>query len=195
MFNPAWSPGGMKIFFCPSNYIFDDQAKGANVNSRWPEDFSYSTRIRYNYLGNPNSYYPAYHYAGPYPATAAASTTLDWRYWDRNHNGTNRDEYMVKLGDKNTANITIMVDSIRFMNSPNTNLYGIALTHGKGRSPLSGWLNELYGDGHAASKQLKVSSWTLDGKKWNHNPGDVIDQDELQPSWGNGMPTGQWIIW
>jgi prepilin-type N-terminal cleavage/methylation domain-containing protein len=194
--NPQWSLGGMKIFFCPSNYIFDDQAHGPpNASSRWPEDFAFTSRIRYNYLADPNPYYPMYHYAGPYPSTSAVATTLDWRYWDRNHNGTNRDEYMVKVGDKNASNIVIMVDSIRFLNSPNTNQFGIALTHGKGKSPWTGWLNELYGDGHAGSKGLKQSSWTPDGKHWNHLPGDIVGEDELQPSWGNGTPTGQWIIW
>jgi prepilin-type N-terminal cleavage/methylation domain-containing protein len=191
--NPEWSVGGMKIFFCPSNYIFDDQAKGPpNTNSRWPEDFSYSSRIRYNYLANPNPYYPLYHYAGPYPSPSAVNTTLDWRYWDRNKNGTNRDEYMVKLGDKNASNITLMVDSIRFLNSANTNTFGIAMTHGKGKSPLSGWLNELYGDGHADMKRPRVASWTPDGKKFiNPDPGP----DELQPSWGNSSATGQQILW
>jgi prepilin-type N-terminal cleavage/methylation domain-containing protein len=191
--NPEWSVGGMKIFFCPSNYIFDDQAHGApNTNSRWPEDFSYSSRIRYNYLAAPNPYYPLYHYAGPYPTPAAVTSTLDWRYWDRNRNGTNRDEYMNKIGDKNASNITIVVDSIRFLNSANTNTFGIAMTHGKGKSPLSGWLNELYGDGHAASKHPRIASWSADGKKFiNPDPGP----EELQPSWGNSSATGQQIIW
>lgn len=192
-YNPAWTCGGMKIFFCPSNYIFDDQAHGLNASSRWPEDFSYSSRIRYNYLGDPNPYYPLYHWAGPYPQTSAQNQTLDWRYWDRNGNGTNRDEYMVKIGDKNASNITIMVDSIRFLNSPNTNTYGLAMAHGKGKSPMSGWLNELYGDGHAASKQPKASDWSFDGTKWQ--PQGTVSQDEMQPSWGNSSATGQQIIW
>ncbi len=190
-YNPAWSIGGMKIFFCPSNYIFDDQPHQSS-SSRWPEDFAYSSRIRYNYLGDPNPYYPMYHFGGPYPTNSAVNSTLDWRYWDRNHNGTNRDEYMVKLGDKNASNITLMVDSIRFLNSGNTNTYGIAMTHGKGKTPLSGWLNELYGDGHAASKRPRIASWSPDGTKFlNPNP----DQEELQPSWGNNSATGQQIIW
>ncbi|HTL29921.1 MAG TPA: type II secretion system protein [Tepidisphaeraceae bacterium] len=194
--NANWSLGGMKIFFCPSNYIFDDQAHGDANSSRWPEDFALTGRIRYNYLGCPNPYYPLYHWNGPYPSSTPQNQTLDWRYWDRNHNGTNRDEYMVKLGDKNAANITIMVDSIRFLNSPNTNTYGVALTHGKGKTPLSGWLNELYGDGHADSKRPHIGNWSLDGKKWLPAPGDPnVDPNEMQPSWGNSSPTGQQIIW
>ncbi|HTL29920.1 MAG TPA: type II secretion system protein [Tepidisphaeraceae bacterium] len=193
--NPDWNLGGMKIFYCPSNYIFDDIAHGDASYSRWPEDFALSGRIRYNYLGCPNPYYPLYHYAGPYPSPAAVAGTLDWRYWDRNGNGTNRDEYMVKLGDKNAANITVVVDSIRFLNSANTNTFGLALTHGKGSAPMSGWLNELYGDGHASSKRPKISNWSMDGKKWNVPAGTIVSPDELQPSWGNSSATGQQIIW
>src|SRR5262245_58504884 len=115
----SFDPGGLKIFYCPANYLWDAEprAVNSNSNSHWPEDFMLDGNIRYWYLGNPNPLFPQFHYTGAYPvqnnAQAGIATAVDWRWWDRNHNGNNRDDYMVKLGDKNLANIVIMTDTSR----------------------------------------------------------------------------------
>jgi prepilin-type N-terminal cleavage/methylation domain-containing protein len=210
-FNPAWTPGGMRIFFCPANFIFDDQARGsANGSSRWPEDFAAGTRIRYNYLAGVNPYYPLYHWKGGVGAASGTATnpidgvqaqaTLDWRYWDANKNGDNRDDYIVKIGDKRTSEVAIVVDSIRFLHSTNTRQFGVQFLHGNtSTKALAGWMNELYGDGHADSKRPHYSSWgvetgfsTVLGSEFvNPNP----DPNEIQPRWGNTSSTGQTILW
>lgn len=207
--NPAWTPGAMKIFFCPANYIFDDQARGS-ASSRWPEDFAAQTRIRYNYLAGPNPYYPRFHWKGGTGAAsgtaanpidgALAQTTMDWRYWDINKNGDNRDDYVNKLGDKRMSDLAMVVDSIRFLHSVNTRAFGVEFLHGNvSTKPLSGWMNELMGDGHAEQRRPKYSSWGVEagqsqvfGSEYtNPNP----DPSEVQPRWGNTSPTGQTIIW
>jgi prepilin-type N-terminal cleavage/methylation domain-containing protein len=207
--NPAWTPGAMKIFFCPANYIFDDQARGS-ASSRWPEDFAAQTRIRYNYLAGVNPYYPAFHWKGGVGATSATATnpidgtpanqTLDWRFWDINKNGDNHDDYISKVGDKRMTEVAMVVDSIRFLHSANTRAFGVSFLHGNVSSkPLSGWMNELMGDGHAEQRRPKYSSWGVEtgqsqvfGSEFiNPNP----DPNEVQPRWGNTQATGQTIIW
>lgn len=181
--NPNWVPGGMRIFYCPSNYLWDADARG-NSSSHWPEDFFISGKIKYWYMGCPNPYYPLYHWGGPYPPTAAQNQCLDWRYWDRNHNGDNRDDYMNKVGDKNATKIVIMTDHMRQNGTANTLAFGFALIHGKGKTPFVGWKNNLYGDGHVESRRMKTSSFTsLQGNTYSYsNP--YPGEDEIQPGWG-----------
>jgi prepilin-type processing-associated H-X9-DG protein len=62
--------------------------------------------------------------------------------------------------------------------------------HGKGKSPTSGWINSLYGDGHAASRHPRRTNFSPDGTTYDYtvNP----SQDEIQPGWGgSGAP----IFW
>src|SRR5205085_1392383 len=69
----------------------------------------------------PDPYYPLYHYKATFsaigqpPETQGGATvgTLDWRFWDTNHSGDNRDEYIVKLGDKNMSRNVLMTDHSR----------------------------------------------------------------------------------
>jgi hypothetical protein len=198
-------------FLLPANYIFDDQAHSpTNGSSRWPEDFAAQTRIRYNYLAGVNPYYPAFHWKGGVGATSAtgvnpvdgtvANQTLDWRFWDINKNGDNHDDYVSRVGDKRMTELAIVVDSIRFLHSANTRAYGVSFLHGNvSGKPLSGWMNELMGDGHAEQRRPKYSSWGVEsgfsqvfGSEFiNPNP----DPSEVQPRWGNTQPTGQTIIW
>jgi prepilin-type N-terminal cleavage/methylation domain-containing protein len=184
----AYEPGGVKIFYCPSNYLWDDKPRAtANGDpSHWPEDFMLTGNIRYWYLGNPNPLYPRFHYSGTFPvmvnSQAGVATACDWRWWDRNRNGDNRDDYMVKVGDKNATKIAIMTDQSRQELRPETKAYGHAFMHGKkGSAPVSGWKNNLYGDGHAESRRPKLSSFSGDGSTYiNPNP----SPDEIQPGYG-----------
>jgi hypothetical protein len=145
-------------------------------------------KIKYWYLGNPNPLYPAYHYGGTFPVMTNSQTgvagSVDWRWWDRNRNGDNRDDYMVKLGDRNTSQIVIMTDQSRQGLSANTVAFGFTFIHGKkrsGGSRVSGWKNNLYGDGHAESRRARESSFSFDGTTFtNPAPGP----DEIQPGYG-----------
>jgi prepilin-type N-terminal cleavage/methylation domain-containing protein len=185
--NP-YEPGSMKIFYCPANYLWDTQPRAtANGDpSHWPEDFMTTGNIRYWYLGNPNPLYPRFHYSGVYPVQNNSQTGIagsgDWRWWDRNHNGDNRDDYMVKVGDKNTSNIAIMTDQSRQELSADTKSFGYAFMHGKkGSAAISGWKNNLYGDGHAESRRPRATSFSADGTTYiNPSPGP----DEIQPGYG-----------
>jgi prepilin-type N-terminal cleavage/methylation domain-containing protein len=179
-----WSPGSLNVFYCPSNYIWDSDPLGGAA-SHWPQDFMATGLIKYWYLGNPNPYYPRFHYRGTFNADGSPTSTpgtLDWRYWDRNRNGDNRDEYMIKVGDKNTSNIVIMVDQARQQGTVNTNTFGFAFMHGRNKQRESGWVNELFGDCHADSRRPKKSNFDSEMTKFtNPNPGS----DELQPMWGS----------
>lgn len=175
--------GGMKIFSCPANYLWDSEPEGT-AKSHEPDDFKANGLIKYWYMGCPNPYYPLYHWTGPYPPLSAQNQCLDWRYWDRNNNGDNRDDYMNKVGDKNATKIVIVTDQSRQAGgaaSP-TGQFGFAFMHGKGKVPISGWKNNLYGDGHAESRKPRTSSFNQSGNTYDFT--HVASEDEIQPGWG-----------
>lgn len=204
--NPNWSVGNMIIFYCPANYLFDNDARGS-ASSHWPEDFAKTGRIRYWYFGDPDPYYPLWHYPGPYntqtpapafPLTGAIAglinqSYLDTRFWDRNGDGTNRNEYVVKISDKHAARTCIMEDGMRQNgaggNSADQLAFGFSFLHGRGKSPGTGWINQLFGDGHATSKSPKQSDFP-DGRTYTYpaTPG----QDTLQPFWGGKTNECYW---
>src|SRR5690348_158022 len=78
-----FSGGGLKVFTCPGNYLWDSEAPGTS-KSHAPDDFRTNGLIGYWYMGCPNPYYPLYHWKGPYPPGTAQNQCLDWRFWDRN---------------------------------------------------------------------------------------------------------------
>ncbi len=192
--NPAWSPGNMSIFYCPANYLWDNDTKGSG-SSHWPEDLFGAGKIKYWYMGDPNPYYPLYHYTGGYSQASgsygaplvADNTKLDWRIWDRNNNGDNRDDYIVKLGDKGATNICIMTDHMRQNalsgGSGAAWVYGFSFIHGKGRQPMQGWKNNLFGDGHVESRHAKVTSFAPGGNLFLYN-NQYPSDDEIRPGWG-----------
>lgn len=198
--NPSWSPGGMKVWYCPANYLFDSDAHGS-ASSHFPEDFNISRRIRYWYVGDPNPYYPRYHYPGPYesmpnPQSIMMSGTnnqnyFDARWWDRNRDGDNRNDYVVKTSDRWASKVVILTDQTRQGATAATTQFGFAFVHGRGKTPISGWTNSLYGDGHATSRMPRASNFTPDGTAFSAtaDPGP----DDIQPGWG-GWSTGP-IFW
>jgi prepilin-type N-terminal cleavage/methylation domain-containing protein len=206
--NPDWKVGGMIIFYCPSNTIWDGEKQSpTNASSRWPEDFAAQTRIRYYYLACRDPYYPRYHWKGPPPTVNSqaspvdgtpANWTLDFRMWDRNKNGDNRDDYINKIGDKRATDIVVMIDQTRALNNATTDLYGFQLQHGNvSGKPLTGWMNELFGDGHVESKRPHWSSWgAKPGKPFGTayiNP--APDADEIQPGHGVNSTTTELLCW
>jgi prepilin-type N-terminal cleavage/methylation domain-containing protein len=201
-----FSPGGLQVFYCPANWFWDgDQRRPpGSALSHWPEDFMFGNgRIKYWYHGNPNPHYPKYHYPGPFgpgapgatlpgspPGPGVVTSMLDWRFWDTNQNGDNRDEYVIRLGDKNMSNKGIMTDQTRQAGSGPATIYGFQFPHGSKSNSLSkGWKNNLYGDGHAETRRPRRASFSADGKLYiNPNP----SPDEIQPRWGNANSYQMW---
>ena len=188
-----FSPGGLNVFYCPANFFWDGDTPGTTGPglSHWPEDFMAGRgRIKYWYYGNPNPYYPLYHFKGPFgadgsPPSGPPGGVLDWRFWDTNRSGDNRDEYIIKNNDSKPALKLLMTDHSRQIDSQ----FGFQFVHGPRRSPIQGWKNNLYGDGHAESRFPRRASFQADGKAFiNPTP----SQDEIQPRWGN--PT-QYQMW
>jgi prepilin-type N-terminal cleavage/methylation domain-containing protein len=195
--NPGWTIGNLMVFYCPSQYIWDTDARGSG-SSHWPEDYAATGLIRYFYLGNPNPLYPYAHYTYGFTTAVPGSTpgggpqnpnqtplTLDRFWWDRNHNGDNHDDYVTKTSDKWAAKTCIMADQARQQDTTNTvqQTFGFAFLHGKGKTPMAGWINELFGDGHAESRRPRPSSFNQQGNLYiNSDP----SPDEVQPGWGNG---------
>jgi prepilin-type N-terminal cleavage/methylation domain-containing protein len=196
--NPQWSIGNLMVFYCPAQYIWDTDKPGSN-SSHWPQDYAATGLIRYFYLGDPDPVYPACHYTGGFTtgnATTpgggpsnpnAAPLKLDRFWWDRNHNGDNHDDYVTKTSDKWAPKTCIMADQCR-QQDPTTpgaavNQFGFAFLHGKGKTPMTGWINELFGDGHAESRRPRKSSFNDAGSIYQ-NPDPA--PDEIQPGWGNG---------
>ena len=179
-----------RVLYCPANYLFEGEARGTSL-SRWPEDFMANGYITYWYLGNPNPAYPRLHYTGTFaPAPTSTPNILDWRWWDRNKNGDNHDDYVTKISDKWAPKTAIMVDQARQQGTVPSNNFGLAFVHGKGKLPMQGWMNILFGDGHAESRRPKASNFKPDGTGWDTtaNPG----QDEIQPGWGGAATPIFW---
>ncbi|HTL29923.1 MAG TPA: prepilin-type N-terminal cleavage/methylation domain-containing protein, partial [Tepidisphaeraceae bacterium] len=180
--NPKWRIGNLMVFYCPAQYIWDTDARGSN-SSHWPEDYAATGLIRYFYLGNPNPYYPDAHYTygftAPQPGVAPGGgpsnpnqtpLTLDRFWWDRNGNGDNHDDYVTKISDKWAPKTCIMADQAR-QQDPTTpgaavNQFGFAFLHGKGKTAMAGWINELFGDGHAESRRPRVGSFNAGGTQY-----------------------------
>ena len=198
------TPGGLLCFYCPANFFWDGDTPGqappapTNESSHYPEDFMRMRgRIKYWYLGNPNPYYPRYHYTGTFQPNGEGPTgqngstncTLDWRFWDTNHSGDNRDEYVIKISDKNSPRTVIMTDQSR-QSKQLASVEGFQFVHGRNnKSFLNGWKNNLYGDGHAESRRPTKSSFSPDGKTFtNPNP----SPDEVQPRWENASGYQMW---
>jgi hypothetical protein len=114
---------------------------------------------------------------------------LDWRFWDTNHNGDNRDEYIIKLGDKDMSRKLLMTDQSRQLSFAASS-FGFQMVHGSTRNPLDkAWKNNLYGDGHAESRRPRRASFSPDGRTFiNQNP----SPDEIQPRWGNANSYQMW---
>jgi prepilin-type N-terminal cleavage/methylation domain-containing protein len=191
-----FSPGGLLVFYCPANFFWDGDAPGSTGTglSHWPEDFMAPRgRIKYWYVGNPNPWYPQYHFRGPFgadgsPPAGPPGGVLDWRFWDTNRNGDNRDEFIIKNSDRNPSQKLLMTDHSRQL-SFLAGSYGFQFVHGPRRRPLQGWKNNLYADGHAESRFPRKASFTPDGKQFiNPNPG----ADEIQPRWGNPSQYQMW---
>jgi prepilin-type N-terminal cleavage/methylation domain-containing protein len=193
--------GGLKVFTCPGNYLWDAEAPGS-PKSHAPDDFRANGLIGYWYMGCPNPYYPLYHWRGPYPPPSAQNQTLDWRFWDRNQSGDNRDDYMNKVGDKNATKIVIVTDQSRQAGGATSasGLFGFAYLHGKNKHAMSGWKNNLFGDGHADSRRPRQASFNdAEGKQYKfaeYFSGTYVPAaDELQPGWGGTSGNAVPVFW
>lgn len=141
--NQTDPPPGVMMFFCPSNEI---------SASNLPTAFATSGLIRYWYTANPwDPLDPAGPMRDRQPSEMPRGSA---RWFDTNGNGTNRDEYLRNIRDRNAANIVICTDHSR------QDTAGWYMIHGTGGgSPSSdvnkrvknSWKNNLYGDGRAES--------------------------------------------
>lgn len=196
--------GNLKVFYCPSTFFAD--ADTGNV-SHAPDDFikdlatdPVTGMITYWYLGNPDPYYPRYHYTGGFnhssllwgePSTEPGTGSLDWRFFDANGNGDNRDDYVSHLGDKFMDHNVIMCDQSRIAGSGNLgSVVGFQFVHGNRANFLAGWTNVLCGDGHAESRRPTQSSFSGDHKSYI-NPHPSLN--EIQPRWESGA--GNYMMW
>lgn len=206
--NPGLDPyatpfhaGGLKVFYCPSLWFFDAEQTGRSHN---PDDFMKDSGtdgvtgcLGYWYFGNPDPWYPQYHYNGAFggtiagsPPSSAPSGYLDWRFWDTNGSGDNRDEYVSKLGEKGSQSKALMTDQSRQNGAGGLGgTVGFQFVHGPHTNPLRGWTNVLCADGHAESRRANVASFSADLTKFiNPNP----MPNEVQPRWGNATSYQMW---
>jgi prepilin-type N-terminal cleavage/methylation domain-containing protein len=169
--------GGTLIFYCPANLqdgstqFLDGNVANSNTDSfqapRAELDAPYGTNspnhyavvIGYWYVANP--WRPGGH-GGPTPAAyVLPPEAISWeeyghrQFVDVNKNGTAKDEYLSKMGQKRATEIVIATDKSRQGGA------GWLFLHGKlGFNPAgnnstnivkTAWKNNLYGDGHAES--------------------------------------------
>lgn len=181
-----------RVWYCPSNQfnppagqpqISEDDFYPPDHNLPWVGSPIRSGRSRYWWLGNPNP--PDYNgplvdvtgqgdfFASATPGTMPPPQYKAPAYRDVNKNGTIRDEYMRKLGDKNVAEIVVSTDWSGQIGGTNR---GWFFLHGKQAwmspsAPVAdkkklyrSWKNNLYGDGHAESKRPDEVQW-----RWGPN--------------------------
>jgi len=172
--------GNTKVWYCPSNKfnpppgqpeILETDFYPPYYGKLWVGSPITSGRTRYWWVANPTT--PDYKGtlvdvtgSGDFFASASPNNIPAPAYRDSNRNGSIRDEYMRKHGEKNGANIVICTDQ-----SGNINQAGWYFIHGKlAVIPFQGvkeerkkfqrsWKNNLYGDGHAEQKRPDEVEW------------------------------------
>jgi len=125
--------GSTRVYYCPTNTFWDSEAA---PYAHSPEMFmNDSGRIRYWWLANPDDV-----------------NAVKW--FDIDGNGTNRNEYLCRLGEKDAYTVIIATDQSRQQNT------GWFFIHGSNPGP-KGSKNNLYGDGHAETKRFDqiVARW------------------------------------
>jgi len=177
--------GATKIWYCRANKfsppagqpaITEDDFYPPDHGGPWVDSPVRSGRTLYWWLGNPN---PADYvgdlmdvtgrgdsFASATPTNMGAPQYAAPAHRDVNRNGTIRDEYMRKLGEKNSANIAICTDQSGGMNQTGWYfLHGrFAVTPPNGsmderRKMVRSWKNNLYGDGHVEQKRPDEVEW------------------------------------
>src|SRR5262249_8426820 len=148
--------------------------------------------------GNPNPCYPDHHYPGPFGGTLPGAPPtgmpgngwVDWRFWDTNRNGDNRDEYVMRLGEKGMDHKTLMTAPSTITGAgKQDNIVGFQFVHGNHKNFLNGWCNVLLADGHVESRKPTASSFSADHTKFiNMNP----SPNEVQPRFGNSNAYSLW---
>ncbi len=177
--------GATRIWYCRANKlppvagqppVSEDDFYPPDHNLPWVDVPIKSGRTLYWWLANPNP--PDYNgpltdvtgsgdfFASATPASMPAPQYAAPAYRDVNKNGSIRDEYMRRIGEKNSANIVICTDQSGGMNET-----GWYFHHGRmGIIPPKGsmddrrklarvWKNNLYGDGHVEPKRPKEMEW------------------------------------
>jgi prepilin-type N-terminal cleavage/methylation domain-containing protein len=173
------------IWYCRANKVLplagqrptsEDDFYPPDHNRPWVDTPIQSGRILYWWLANPNP--PDYvgpltdvtgngdFFASATPDSIAAPQYAAPAYRDANKDGSIRDEYMRRIGEKNASRIVICTDQ-----SGGINQTGWYFHHGKmsvipPNSPMAdrfkltrSWKNNLYGDGHVEQKRPDEVEW------------------------------------
>ena len=129
-----------------------------------------AVRIKYWWVGNP------YRPSGPQIQAGGVDNTGNpnnrgyTQFRDTDGDGDSRDEYLCKLGEKNSTNITICTDQSR--QAPRGWLFfhgGVSIADPNATSSTNvkrNWKNNLYADGHAASVRPDEVQW-----RWGKSAG------------------------
>ena len=177
--------GSTRIWYCRANKfrppagqppIVEDDFYPPDHNRPWVDTPIQSGRTLYWWLANPNP--PDY--AGPLtdvtgggdffasatPAAMAAPQYAAPAYRDLNKDGSIRDEYMRRIGEKNSANIVICTDQTGGMSQTGWYFlhgqFAVIPTNGPmddRRKLVRSWKNNLYGDGHVEQKRPGEVEW------------------------------------
>jgi len=177
--------GNQSIWYCRANKfsppagqrpIMEDDFYPPDHNQPWIDTPIQSGRTLYWWLANPNP--PDYAgaltdvtgngdcFASATPASMAAPQYAAPAFRDVNKNDSIRDEYMRKMGEKNSTRIVICTDQ-----SGGITQTGWYFHHGRmaiirpnasmdeRRKLARSWKNNLYGDGHAEQKRPDEVEW------------------------------------
>jgi prepilin-type N-terminal cleavage/methylation domain-containing protein len=178
--------GDTAIFYCPSNDlnppagqapIVPENFYPPRLGNPWVATPISSGRIGYWWVANPSEKdvdggATVGNFSSGTTQTKGVTPSTYIRFVDSDNDGEFRDEYIRRLGEKNTAEIVICTDQ----SGQFTGGQGVFFIHGKreqlptaGTVPevqrlLKSWKNNLYGDGHAESKKPGDTRW-----RWGPN--------------------------
>ena len=187
--------GSTRIWYCRVNKfsppagqrpVTEDDFYPPDHNRPWVDSPIQSGRTLYWWLANPNP--PDYvgrlidvtgrgdFFASATPAFMAPPQYAAPAYRDVNRNDSIRDEYMRRMGEKNSANIVICTDQSGamgqtgwyFLHGP----FAVVAANGSmddRRKLIRSWKNNLYGDGHVERKSPEQMEWRFsptNGRCW-----------------------------
>jgi len=184
--------GSTSVFYCPANDLWEGETATTTTAGTPPlvlaqhdpgrfEEYptfadTSNVRIRYWYMGNP--WRPSGVRSEPGGVDAGLDGFIQWLDVrpEPSGNGSRRDEYMCKVGEKNAAEICIATDQTRqrnggwqFFHGPTKRIVDAAALGNTNSTAIqsgswsSVWKNNLYGDGHVDRKRPDecFARWSL----------------------------------
>jgi len=163
--------GGTGIFYCPSITLYDGEAPSITTATTPPLVLAPHDPERFQELpvtfDNSQVRITYWYTADPFRPSgllvAAGDTDGYSQYHDSDNDGSIRDEYVCKVGEKHAEDIVIATDQTRQASGGWTFYHGtqqaIATGSTNTQTTLRSWKNNVYADGHAELVRPDQVKW------------------------------------